>query len=228
MPQRADEQLLADFCAGSIDAFDELYQRYRQPTFGFLVRLLRDRGVAEDVFQQLWLQVIEHAAGFRAGGNVRTWLFTLARSRAYDHLRRDAVRGTSGSELLAQPAHTNGALGNPDDEHAAYSLDDHGRADRFAHRVEWYTTDDDGQVGVEATGPPAARLQAERRQLLDRALAALPDEQRVVFLLREEGELSLAEAAETLGIPYETARSRYRYALARLRTLFSVGVRRLA
>ena len=147
MPQRADEHLLADFCAGSIDAFDELYRRYRHPTFGFLVRLMRDRGVAEDVFQELWLQVIEHAAGFRAGGNVRTWLFTLARSRAYDHLRRDAVRGTSGSELLAQPAHTNGALGNPDDEHAAYSLDDHGRAD-----VLLAADDVDGGVVSDAAG----------------------------------------------------------------------------
>ena len=88
-----------------------------------------------------------------------------------------------------------------------------------------------GTAGIERTeagsgDPLGARLQTERRQLLDRALQVLPEEQRVVFLLREEGELSLLEAAQTLGVPYETARSRYRYALARLREHFSVTVRR--
>ncbi len=265
MPPKADEQLIADYCQGSIGAFDELYRRYRQPTFGFLLRLLRDRGIAEDVFQDLWLQVIEQAPSFRADGKARTWLFTLARSRTYDRLRREAVRRGSGAdprraEVNGRPA--NGAGTNPGNAPDAYALLDGAQDDATTYEAAMHQatgheatghetsrndgTDDDGAQpqthgdaadghGWAGDGPEdtedggllAARLQAERRQFLDRALGVVPEEQRVVFLLREEGELTLSEVAETLGIPYETARSRYRYALARLRAQFSRAVRRL-
>jgi DNA-directed RNA polymerase specialized sigma24 family protein len=83
----ADADLLAAWRAGDVRAFDRLYARYRRPVYGFLVRLLGDRVLADDVHQELWMQVIERGGDFRAGGNVRTWLFTLARSRALDRLR---------------------------------------------------------------------------------------------------------------------------------------------
>ena len=49
------------------------------------------------------------------------------------------------------------------------------------------------------------------------AIAALPDDQRDAFLLREEGGLSLAEIAAATGVAPETAKSRLRYAVAKLR-----------
>lgn len=60
----------------------------------------------------------------------------------------------------------------------------------------------------------------DRRRLGKRLLehiAALPQAQREAFLLREEGDLSLAEIAAVTGVNVETAKSRLRYALARLR-----------
>jgi RNA polymerase sigma-70 factor (ECF subfamily) len=50
-----------------------------------------------------------------------------------------------------------------------------------------------------------------------RALALLPDEQREAFLLHEEGDLTLEEIAEVTGVGRETAKSRLRYALVKLR-----------
>lgn len=70
----------------------------------------------------------------------------------------------------------------------------------------------------EDLGPAdhAERMLARRR--LDEALAALPDEQRDVFLLYEEGGLSIDEIALVTGVNRETAKSRLRYANAKLKT----------
>ena len=204
----ADADLLSAWRAGDVRAFDLLYDRYRLPVYGFLVRLLGDRALADDVHQDLWLQVIERGGDFRAGGNVRTWLFTLARSRALDRLRRDAVRdGSRGRDRDARAGR-----GDPNAARGAYTSGGHALQ---ANAEDAAATPPDLQE--------QARLQGERAVLLQGALAQLPEDQRSVFLLREEGELSLPEAAAVLGIPYETAKSRYRYALARLRDYFGMG-----
>jgi RNA polymerase sigma-70 factor (ECF subfamily) len=63
----------------------------------------------------------------------------------------------------------------------------------------------DGAIGLEAA------------EAIRRSLAALPDDQREAFLLREEGGLSLAEIASVTGVAEETAKSRLRYAVSKLR-----------
>lgn len=70
--------------------------------------------------------------------------------------------------------------------------------------------------GVE---PYAAALAGERLQALTRALAALPEEQRQAFLLQQEGELGVEDIAAVCGCSFETAKSRLRYARAKLREL---------
>jgi RNA polymerase sigma factor (sigma-70 family) len=65
---------------------------------------------------------------------------------------------------------------------------------------------------------PLRQLQSrEQAQALLKALAALPAAQREAFLLQAEGAMSLAEIAQTTGVPLETAKSRLRYARATLR-----------
>lgn len=65
---------------------------------------------------------------------------------------------------------------------------------------------------------PLRQLQSrEQAQALLEALAALPAAQREAFLLQAEGAMSLAEIAQTTGVPLETAKSRLRYARATLR-----------
>jgi RNA polymerase sigma-70 factor (ECF subfamily) len=86
--------------------------------------------------------------------------------------------------------------------------------------------DDEPDEALQVPGPAGEQPErlAQRRQagqLLLRALALLPDEQREAFLLREEGGLSLDEIAEVTGVGRETAKSRLRYALAKLREQLS-------
>lgn len=71
------------------DALRETYERFGRTTYGFLVHMLRDPATAEDVQQLVYLEVWEHAAGYDpARGSLLTWIMTIARSRAIDHLRR--------------------------------------------------------------------------------------------------------------------------------------------
>ena len=78
---------------------------------------------------------------------------------------------------------------------------------------------------VQAREPDPAAV-AERHDDLERvrsALLALPDSEREVFLLRQNGELSFPEIARTLGVPLGTAKSRMRLALSHLRERLSVA-----
>jgi RNA polymerase sigma-70 factor, ECF subfamily len=74
-----------------------------------------------------------------------------------------------------------------------------------------------------ADEPPAreaATVDDETSALLERALAALPIEQREVVTLKIDGRLTFAEIAAVLGVRLKTAASRYRYALEKLRATF--------
>ena len=64
--------------------------------------------------------------------------------------------------------------------------------------------------------PDAMAELAEQSHRLQAAVASLPCEQREVFLLRAESGLSVEEIAEVLGVPYETTKSRLRYAISKL------------
>jgi len=74
-------------------ALGQLYDRYRLILFGVLIRILNNREEAEDVLQEVFLQVWRRAADFDATrGRPFTWLVTLARSRGIDRLRSLASR----------------------------------------------------------------------------------------------------------------------------------------
>jgi RNA polymerase sigma factor (sigma-70 family) len=76
------------------------------------------------------------------------------------------------------------------------------------------------QLSTSPAENPANQLQArQEREALYRAVQQLPPEQREAFLLRAEGELSVAEIAKATGVNFETAKSRLRYASAALKTM---------
>lgn len=76
-----------------------------------------------------------------------------------------------------------------------------------------------GVDGLADPGPPVIDRVARRElsALLERAAAALPLEQREVFLLREQTDMSFQEIAAALGLPRDTVKSRMRYALGHVR-----------
>jgi RNA polymerase sigma-70 factor (ECF subfamily) len=83
-----DAALVGAIAVGDERAFASLYDRYSSILFGLLIRILHSRAEAEDVLQEVFLQIWQQARSFdSARGRAFTWLVTLARSRAIDRLR---------------------------------------------------------------------------------------------------------------------------------------------
>lgn len=77
--------------AGDQRAFAEIYERHRRGIFMFLLHLTGTRHVAEDILQEAFLRVWRSRAEYRASGEFRAWLFTIARRLAVDRFRRRGV-----------------------------------------------------------------------------------------------------------------------------------------
>src|SRR5258707_14423544 len=91
--ERADVRLLHAVAHGDEAALARLYDAYRVILFGLLVRILNSREEAEDILQDVFIQVWRRAKDFdEKRGRPFTWLVTLSRSRAIDRLRQLSAR----------------------------------------------------------------------------------------------------------------------------------------
>jgi RNA polymerase sigma-70 factor (ECF subfamily) len=88
----SDEQLLGLYTRGELDAMEVLLERYKRPVFSFVLRLVGDRARAEDLLQETFLRLIEHANSFEGNAKLKTWLFKIARNQCIDESRRRAHR----------------------------------------------------------------------------------------------------------------------------------------
>lgn len=86
--QLTDEQLLSLYRMGQKRAFTVLMERYKLELFHFLYRFVMSKEIAEDLFQEAFLQVHVSADSFDASKRFRPWLFTIAANKARDHLRK--------------------------------------------------------------------------------------------------------------------------------------------
>ena len=85
---RADVRLLAEIVAGVEQSFVELYRRRHNDVYRFAFAMAKSRSFAQDVTQEVFLNVLENAARFdSAKGTVRAWLFGCARHVTLDRLR---------------------------------------------------------------------------------------------------------------------------------------------
>jgi RNA polymerase sigma-70 factor, ECF subfamily len=101
--QISDNDLLHAVARGDENALAACYDRYRLILFGLILRILNDRQEAEDVLQEVFLQVWRRAADFDdARGRVFTWLATIARSRALDRLRAAGSRARLAEEVVPE------------------------------------------------------------------------------------------------------------------------------
>jgi RNA polymerase sigma factor (sigma-70 family) len=84
----SDEALVAGFAAGDADAATAFVRRYQARVFGLAVTMVGDRVVAEEIAQEAFTRAWRHAGSYDARrGRVATWLLTITRNLAIDHLR---------------------------------------------------------------------------------------------------------------------------------------------
>ena len=89
-----DAQLLEAHRSGREDAFEVLVRRYRPELLPYLIRFVRSRAAAEDVFQETFLQIHLSAASFDVTKRFKPWLYTIASNKARDLLRKNKRRHT--------------------------------------------------------------------------------------------------------------------------------------
>ena len=99
----SDEELMQDLQRGELRAFDALYERHSRALFNFILRLLRDESLAEDVFQETCMRVLKNAGRFDSRSRFRTWLYTVAHNLSMDELRRRRRRMSIPAGELPRP-----------------------------------------------------------------------------------------------------------------------------
>lgn len=175
----SDEELMLRYGKGDAAAFEALYRRHRLPLYGFLLRQVGNKDTAEELFQDLWMRVVNFRGRYEVRAKFTSWVYAIAHNRLMDFYRAN------------------------------------GRASFLGQEESESVLEDLPAVEIPAD------LRLDRKRTMERlfaALTGLPDAQREAFLLQQEGELSIEEIAAATGVSRETAKSRLRYAVAKLRS----------
>ena len=92
-PDARDEDLMLAYAGGHAAAFDTLYARHKGPVYRYMLRHCGSAGTADELFQDVWLNVVRSRAGYAPTAKFTTWLYTLARNRLVDHWRSSGQVG---------------------------------------------------------------------------------------------------------------------------------------
>jgi len=95
-----DEALLAQIAAGSREAFETFYRRYERRLYGYLLSLVREPALAEELVLDVMLEVWRGAARFRRASKVSTWLLGIARHKALSLLRHQPPLADLAGEAM--------------------------------------------------------------------------------------------------------------------------------
>ena len=183
-------QLLARAGLGDRAAFATLYERSSAHLLGVVLRIQRDRAQAEDILQEVYVNVWRAAQSFDAAqSQPLTWLTSIARNRAIDSLRRKQTQPQIKTNI------TQRITQHSDDE-----------------ETDVYDT-----VASEAPGPLDVLSRASEARALSQCMQGLSPQQRQSVALAFFDGLSHAEVAVQLCQPLGTVKSWVRRALMTLK-----------
>jgi RNA polymerase sigma-70 factor (ECF subfamily) len=182
-----DEELLARLRRGEHDLFGVLVRRYERELYGYLRRYIGDADLAADVFQNTCVAVFTKIKQYEPGRPARPWLYAVATNQAIDAMRRRARR--KDAKTAALTADDDGG----DSAASLFDLLEHG-----------------------APGPGEVAEGAELQRLVRDRVDALPDLLRQVVVLTYFQGMKYQDAADVLGVPLGTVKSRLHAALAKL------------
>jgi RNA polymerase sigma-70 factor (ECF subfamily) len=109
-----DAALMLRVKRGDMVAFEELVEKYKQPVINIIYRTVNDLTEAEDLAQNVFVQVFKSAHRYEVSAKFTTWLFTIARNLSLNEIRRRS----------RHPADSLDAAQNPDDDHAPKHFED--------------------------------------------------------------------------------------------------------
>jgi RNA polymerase sigma-70 factor (ECF subfamily) len=182
-----DQEILELIQQHQARAFELLYERYESAIYRHLSHIVGETAAAEDLLQETFLRVWMHADQWNAQGSVKGWLFRIATNLALNHLRSRRRRPEQPLE-------------------APVNLED----DEAVDAPAWL-------VDTASLGPDALLDLTEQYSRLQQVLQNLSEDKRELLRLVHQKEMSLRDAADELGIPEGTAKSRLHYARQQLR-----------
>lgn len=192
-----DGDLINKFMTGpetaeGINAFNALVWRWEKPMYNFIVRYLGRREEARDLTQQVFIKVYRNLARLKDRERFSAWIYQIAANLCRDSIKQNR-------------------------RHHAYSLEnlqESGALDEVAHP--------DLTVLPEATlHPDKVVSRNELKAILEKALQKIPEEQRVVVIMKEYQGLKFTEIAEALGVSVNTIKSRMYYGLSALKKILA-------
>jgi RNA polymerase sigma-70 factor (ECF subfamily) len=190
----SDEELLVDFRAhGNRAAFEALVHRYEKELFGYLRNYLGDASMAEDVFQQTFLQVYLKCDQFEPQRKFRPWLYAVATNQAIDYQRHYGRHRTTSldRQMSCCDESENGSFGELFDS--------------------------------PRPGPVEENQSLEQAAEVRRAVDDLPEQTKQVVLLVYFQGMKYREAARALGVPLGTVKSRLHGAIQKLGNVLAEG-----
>jgi RNA polymerase sigma-70 factor (ECF subfamily) len=101
MGQDSEAALVERLRAGDLSAFDAIYDAYNPRLFSFLLRMTKNRTVAEDLLEETWLRLISSGQGLAAATRLGPWLFTVARNLFMSYYRSRAREQACTRELIS-------------------------------------------------------------------------------------------------------------------------------
>jgi RNA polymerase sigma-70 factor (ECF subfamily) len=189
----SDEELLDSFRRGHREAFGVLVRRYEGELYGYLRRYLGDGNLADDVFQNTFLQLFTKIGKYEHGRPVRPWLYTIATHQAIDALRRNG-------------------------RHPTVSLDQEREETKPGEFPQLLAV-----LESHEPGPLDQVEGEERRQVVRASVDQLPDPLRQVVNLAYYQGLKYKDVADVLGIPVGTVKSRLHAALMKLQEAWATA-----
>ena len=126
----SDETLMLAYAAGDAAAFEQLYARHRGKLYRYLQRQLRDNAVADELFQDVWMNLIRARTGYRVEARFTTWLYRIAHNRLNDHWRAQRHRPPAPLDAELRTA----ALADP--EHPGTVAEQHEQRQRLQQALD--------------------------------------------------------------------------------------------
>ncbi|MFQ5769321.1 MAG: RNA polymerase sigma factor [bacterium] len=177
---KSDAELFHAYLKGDVQAFALLFRKYQNSIYQFISQMVGNGTLANDLFQETFIRIIQKGFQFQETSNFKAWLFKVANNICIDFLRK-----RNRERKLFQPIQISES-GNGRD------LDSN-------------------------SSPELDLIRKEETKLLWRALKKLPLEQRQVFLLRLESNLTFREIALIVDRSINTILGQMRYAILNLR-----------
>lgn len=169
-----DEELIKRLVTKDNEAFRDLVLQYQSLVYKACFNLLRQQEDAEDIAQDVFIEVFESIEQFRHLSKLSTWLYRIAINKSLNHLRKT-------------------------------------RRKSLIHSIEgFFINNKNATLEIEdksANDSPHSIDYMERSNILQSAIASLPENQRIAFTLNKFDELSYQEITEVMGLSLASVES---------------------